>query len=867
MNELNLIKEGGAIVPVYDYALNFDKNYQDAVNLGLNLFTGCRTISFWVKPDYTTFNGMTREFLLGQYGSTGNERTIYIEFRDTGVLRVVFETGASGGTSYLLESNAGQFFNGGQWYFVTFTIEAAGSTKIYIDGVLQSNTINHTTQLSRTGGVACLGRIGLVYPAINGNSTIKELNIWNVERSLAQVNADMSRVWTGSESGLKAYFPTNEGSGNTIQDINSIYTGTIITTNTTPNYIDDFIWVREQTGTTGGGNEKLKIDLFENQFVSVTKQSFNVNNLTQRLSGVTNNFKLPFTANNSDVFDYLDLNGNVSNKPYQINYVEYIQDGTPIIKKGRLNVKEVSNAGYKVDVTHGINEFFDRIRDKYFYEPFEDRTPFSLDVNSAALQNQNDPFIYEQTGLFFPIADYFQSTPLAEYQLNYYAVLEKAFEFICEDVGYNFVDNTNGKISGKCFGGGKLFEYAEEKNQISKTLNLKGNGSTIIDTYYTKKKGVIEYQLSMSYELLSSIGMTFGIFVYVDGVSTQIYGTSPITNNVVIDATGIFSTGGNVYPTGTKVEIEIVTSTDPNADLIISFGDYNQPNDSYIRVKESSIYYPSNNFGDLTQIEFISYIFELFNLGFEIDELTKTVTCYSINEVYNPNTGTINDLSSYFSSVITKKFSNNFGNINYFKYNYLDGREKIYDSSFQANNTNKEKTLIDSNITASFHDQSIDLNTLSPFILKSDGYEDSTTSARSNDIGWRVLGFNILYNQSIPPNTLTSDCVPMFGNINLDILNYNGTISTSVPYTLVAITNNDNLDWSSLIENNYSSLRDYVLNRYQEVKLLMRVPRHLIDSFSFQNKIFIEQLNSKFVVQSIKTRPDGLSEWILIKLN
>tara|TARA_R110001606_G_C15064349_1_gene615193 strand:- start:277 stop:669 length:393 start_codon:yes stop_codon:yes gene_type:complete len=90
------------------------------------------------------------------------------------------------------------------------------------------------------------------------------------------------------------------------------------------------------------------------------------------------------------------------------------------------------------------------------------------------------------------------------------------------------------------------------------------------------------------------------------------------------------------------------------------------------------------------------------------------------------------------------------------------------------------------------------------------------------------------------------------------------------PFDLVGdqtITSFEGLDWSSLIEDNYSSLRDYVLNRYQEVKLLMRVPRHLIDSFSFQNKIFISQLNSKFVVQSVKTRPDGLSEWILIKLN
>lgn len=840
MNELNLIKEGGAIVPVYDYALNFDKNYQDAVNLGLNLFTGCRTISFWVKPDYTTFNGMTREFLLGQYGSSGNERTIYIEFRDTGVLRVVFETGASGGTSYLLESNAGQFFNGGQWYFVTFTIEAAGSTKIYIDGVLQSNTINHTTQLSRTGGVACLGRIGLVYPAINGNSTIKELNIWNVERSLAQVNADMTRVWTGAESGLKAYFPTNEGSGNTIQDINSIYTGTIITTNTTPNYIDDFIWVREQTGTTGGGNEKLKIDLFENQFVSVTKQSFNVNNLTQRLSGVTNNFKLPFTANNSEVFDYLDLNGNVSNKPYQINYVEYIQDGTPIIKKGRLNVKEVSAAGYKVDVTHGINEFFDRIRSKSFYEPFASRQNILLEMVSGTQITSNDLSVQNSEGVVIPLVDYGFIDPIPTYQQAPFAIISKSLEFITEDVGYTFVDSTGGKLTDLLFSPIKPFDISGELKTLSGNYILNGGDRILISTFYTTKKGVLGIDLNFIKTDISGTGNTVSFDFIVDGVLFDSYGTSA---NGEDNDTSPFSP--TLYEIGSKLEVFMYSNDAITDSMSVELGKINYPAGSKFGVRQSDKIHYENLF-KISQIDFIKNIIELLNLSIEVNPINKTVEFYNLNDVYNPTLGSTIDLSDYYSNVIYKKFDGKFGSVNNFNYEYEEGKEERFNSSIIANNTNKEKDLVSMNLQGCFNESALDIGVAYPYLMTSVCYETFNSTSAPSDTGNRIV------KQVRIPNATVS---------------YTSGLS---PFDLVGdqtITSFERLDWSSLIEDNYSSLRDYVLNRYQEVKLLMRVPRHLIDSFSFQNKIFISQLNSKFVVQSIKTRPDGLSEWILIKLN
>lgn len=858
MNELNLIEEGGS-VPVYDDALHFDATYGDRVDLPFSFVTGTRTISMWVNPDVTTFNGQSRQFFFSQYASS-NQRTTYWEFRDTGVIRMYLPTSSSGNNFVLIESNAGQYFNGGQWYYISVSLDASTGGTMYVDGVAQTNTApTATLGFTRSGANTEWGNWSTQAKAFNGK--LKELVVWTTARTQSEIVADMTRVWTGAESGLKAYFPTNEGSGNTIQDINSVYTGNIVTTNTSPTYIDDFMWVREVIGSIGASIEKSSIDLFENQFVSVTKQSFDVNNLKQRLSGVTNNFTLPFTSNNSKIFDYLDLNGNTSNKPYQLNYVEYIQDGTPIIKKGRMNLKELSDAGYKVDVTHGINDFFDRIRDKYFYQPFVDRSPNGISIGAANFSNYAQPVFSSISGVTFPIIDYSQSNPLPEYQSTPYAKVADAFNFIAEDAGYTFIDNTNGRLDNRLFGGGKLFEYKEERQDITGFFNLSGIGDTIVNTYYTKRTGVLFNVYSLKFEVLAGLGFSIGIYTYADGVQIGFYGISPASLGTFTDYSGFQTTSPNVYPKGTKIETVVKITTNPSADLRITFGDYGHPDTSGVGVVESGNCYLDNVFGDINQIEFMSYIFELFNLGFEVDELNKQVTAYSLNDVYNPNSGNTIDLSDYYSNVMTKKFESSFGKLNNFKYQYQDGRPEIYNGTLVSNNVNKNKDLVNSDLTASFHDQTIDLSSFKPFVMKANGYEDSQLDTPSNDIGNRVVNYNFYDASGTYPSS-----IQVFGQMSFDVLTYAGTTTTS-SFSQLTLTNSDRLDWSSLIEDNYSSLRDHVLNRYQEVKLLMRVPRHLIDAFSFQNKIFISQLNSKFVVQSIKTRPDGLSEWILIKLN
>lgn len=228
------------IPPVKD-ALHFDSTYGERVNLPTSFITNTRTISFWVNPDVTTFNGQNRQFLASQYAGSG-QRTFYAEFRDTGVIRMYLPTASSGNNNVLIESNAGQYFNGGQWYYISISLDASTGGTMYVDGVAQTNTApTANLGFTRSGATFEWGNWSFTTDYFKGK--VKELAVWTTARTQSEIVSDMTRVYTGSETGLKAYFPTTEGSGSVIQDINSVYTGSIVTTNPTPNYIDDVMWV------------------------------------------------------------------------------------------------------------------------------------------------------------------------------------------------------------------------------------------------------------------------------------------------------------------------------------------------------------------------------------------------------------------------------------------------------------------------------------------------------------------------------------------------------------------------------------------------------------------------------------------------
>jgi hypothetical protein len=213
-----------------DYALDFDNtSYTESVPIGLNYLTNTRTISLRVKLDTTTFNGQARNFMFAQYAGSG-QRTTYCEFRDTGVIRIGIPTTTTGNTTVILESNAGVYFNANQWYYISITLTGTRA-ELYVDNVMQTQTVTTSLPFTRTGATFTVGNFGTYLPAFGFTGTIQDVSVWNDARTQSELLADETRVFTGSEAGLKGHWSMDEGSGTTITDASGTQVKTISSTN------------------------------------------------------------------------------------------------------------------------------------------------------------------------------------------------------------------------------------------------------------------------------------------------------------------------------------------------------------------------------------------------------------------------------------------------------------------------------------------------------------------------------------------------------------------------------------------------------------------------------------------------------------
>lgn len=206
-----------------NYALAFDgaDRHVDCGDAPVFNQTNQLTIEAWVKPDGRAgINGIVSKRPTGA-GSDGY--ALYLNSYNTSDGRIVFETKDQ---TLKTPTNAVAV---GEWQHVAVAVSGSEGT-IYLNGrpLVTSGAVNLTPDAASS---LYIGRFDTAAYAFQG--LIDDVRLWNTARSVSNIANYFSHELhqPQDENNLIAYYPMNEGTGNTVEDMSGFFNdGTIPST-------------------------------------------------------------------------------------------------------------------------------------------------------------------------------------------------------------------------------------------------------------------------------------------------------------------------------------------------------------------------------------------------------------------------------------------------------------------------------------------------------------------------------------------------------------------------------------------------------------------------------------------------------------
>ncbi len=180
-------------------ALQFDgvdDSFSTASNLSALSITGNITLETWIKFDQVHSDYVR---IIGKGNSTNRTYGLWLDTSG----KLLFQIWGNG-SIFNLESNTALQPN--VWYHISVT-RNGNTAKIYINGT--EDATSSTTINPQTNTFPLTVGYGNLHSWLKG--ALDEVRVWNVARSLSQIQQGMYNALVGNETGLVAYYDFNQG--------------------------------------------------------------------------------------------------------------------------------------------------------------------------------------------------------------------------------------------------------------------------------------------------------------------------------------------------------------------------------------------------------------------------------------------------------------------------------------------------------------------------------------------------------------------------------------------------------------------------------------------------------------------------------
>lgn len=142
-----------------------------------------------------------------------------------------------------------------------------------------------------------------------------------------------------------------------------------------------------------------EVDLSADERIAITLQACDMGDISRANTSYSNSFKVPKTANNVSVMEYLGVPGTVTRIPYQLNNVTLIEDSIVLVNNGYGVISETIDTHYSINVYGAEKAFFEKIRQYTIKETYGLRSILWSAQNLLNYLNPTSDFC-------FPVAQY-----------------------------------------------------------------------------------------------------------------------------------------------------------------------------------------------------------------------------------------------------------------------------------------------------------------------------------------------------------------------------------------------------------------------------------------------------------------------------